>query len=181
MAAAGLAGAVGPAPDRERAEQPLVVLDAADHSIEARTTIRIHAPPATVWAVLSSCSEAVKIVPGLEVCEVRESAPDQSWERIRQVMTYARFLPKMSYEVRVSYLKPDRIAFERISGDLITLRGSWVLVRDGEYTVARYLLDFEPDFWAPRWIVRAALKRDLPKMLRALRANAESAAAKNLG
>jgi len=33
-----------------------------------------------------------------------------------------------------------------------------------------------PGFWVPRWLVRIALKHDLPRMLRTLRTRAESAA-----
>jgi hypothetical protein len=65
------------------------------------------------------------------------------------------------------------VSIERISGDLRVLRGSWALQSDGEETVAHYAVDLAPGFWVPRWIVRAALRRDLPKMLRALRARAE--------
>jgi hypothetical protein len=53
------------------------------------------------------------------------------------------------------------------------LRGSWALQSDGDDTIAHYVVDLAPGFWVPRWIVRAALRRDLPKMLRALRARAE--------
>jgi hypothetical protein len=53
------------------------------------------------------------------------------------------------------------------------LKGSWYLQSDGDYTIAHYAVDLAPGFWVPRWIVRAALRRDLPKMLRALRARAE--------
>jgi hypothetical protein len=49
-----------------------------------------------------------------------------------------------------------------------------VLKGDGDDTIAHYAVDLAPGFWVPRWIVRAALKRDLPKMLRALRARAEA-------
>jgi hypothetical protein len=31
-----------------------------------------------------------------------------------------------------------------------------------------------PGFWVPHWLVRIALRRDLPKMLRALRSRAEA-------
>ncbi len=62
-----------------------------------------------------------------------------------------------------------------IAGDQMRLRGSWGLQSDGDYTVAHYVLEFAPGFWMPRWFVKAALKRDLPKMLRALRAHAEAA------
>jgi hypothetical protein len=143
--------------------------------------IRIRAPRETVWAVLSSCAAALRIVPGLRVCEVHETAADASWARIRQVMDYSRFLPPMSYEVKAIYMKPEAIVFERVAGRLVSLRGSRLLQSDGESTIAHYGFFFEPGFWAPHWLVRAALKRDLPKMLRALRANAEAAQLKNLG
>jgi hypothetical protein len=65
------------------------------------------------------------------------------------------------------------VSIERISGDLRVLRGSWELQSDGDYTIAHYAVELAPGFWVPHWIVRAVLRRDLPKMLRALRARAE--------
>ena len=163
-------------------DQPLaVVLGAGEQSGEARATIRIHAKRDIVWALLTSCAEAIKIVPGLDVCEVRQTAPDRSWSILHQVMEYSLLLPRVAYDVRATYERPESIAFERISGDLITLRGSWRLQSDGDYTIAHYVFAFEPGFWVPHWMVRAALKRDLPKMLRSLRAHAESQALENPG
>jgi hypothetical protein len=66
------------------------------------------------------------------------------------------------------------VSIERISGDLRTLRGSWVLQSEGDDTIAHYTIVLAPGFWVPHWIVRAALRRDLPKMLRALRTRAEA-------
>jgi hypothetical protein len=152
-----------------------ITTDPSEASSIATASIRIHATKAALWDILTSCAEALQIVPGLMQCEVQETAPDQSWQRIRQVMEYSWFTPRMSYVVLASYNKPDGIAFEKIAGDQIRLRGSWHLQRDGDYTVAQYVLEFAPGFWAPRWFVRAALKRDLPKMLRSLRAHAEAA------
>ena len=77
--------------------------------------------------------------------------------------------------MRATYEYPSRVSFERVAGDLRSLKGSWYLESDGDFTVAHYSLDLVPGFWVPRWLVRAALRRDLPKMLRALRARAESA------
>ncbi len=142
---------------------------------EALATIRIHAARRVVWHLLTSCTEAVKIVPGLKSCVVQETAADRSWQIIRQVMAYSWLLPRVSYMVKASYSRPDRIVFEKTAGDLITLRGSWDLQADGDETVARYIVDFQPDTWVPGWFVRATLRSDLPKMLRALRANAEAA------
>ncbi len=152
-----------------------VVLDKAEQTGRATATVRIHAGGEVVWSLITSCAEAVKLVPGLIDCEVLETAPDRSWQRIRQVMDYSWFVPKLTYEILATYDKPARVSIERVSGDLSTLKVSWILKSDGDYTIAQYSVDLAPGFWVPRWLVRGALKRDLPKMLRALRTRAESA------
>jgi Polyketide cyclase / dehydrase and lipid transport len=150
-----------------------VTLDAAEQTGSAKATVRIHAPREVVWSLITSCAEAVHLVPGLVACDVMETAPDRSWQRIRHVMDYSWYVPKLSYEIRATYDAPARVSIERISGDLRILRGSWALQSDGDYTIAHYAVDLAPGFWVPHWIVRAALRRDLPKMLRALRTRAE--------
>jgi hypothetical protein len=162
-------------------EAPVVEVVSSGASIAAHATIRIHAGREAIWAIVSSCAEALKVVPSLKECEVLERAPDGSWERILQVMEYFRFLPNVRFEVRVNYLPPASVKFERVSGDLTGLRGEWTMQSDGEYTIAHYDVAIEPGLWVPRWIVRAALKHDLPKMLQALRSNAETILPKNLG
>lgn len=151
-----------------------VTLDSAEQSGNANATVKIHARREVVWSLITSCSESMRMVPGLEVCDVLETAPDGSWQKIRHVMNYSWYIPKQIYELRASYEPPSKVSIERISGDLRTLRGSWVLARDGDDTVAHYTVDLAPGFWVPHWIVRLALKRDLPKMLRALRSRAEA-------
>jgi hypothetical protein len=170
------------APAEPGADGPVVVeLDAGEQSGHAEATIRIHAPREIVWHLLTSCDEAVKIVPGLKVCQVEETAADRSWQRIRQVMDYSWYVPRLTYVMTANYHEPDSIAFDRTSGDLVHLHGSWTLSSDGDFTIAHYSLSFAPGIWVPRWLVRAALKRDLPKMLRALRTHAEAAQNDNLG
>jgi len=156
-------------------------LDPAEQGGEASASVRIHATRDVIWQVLTSCAQAVQIVPGLKSCDVLETAPDQSWQRIHQVMDYSWYIPRVSYEVKANYTKPSGIVFEKVAGDLMRLKGSWVLRSDGDFTVAQYDLDFVPGFWVPRWFVRSALKRDLPKMLHALRDHAEAAQSGNGG
>ena len=145
----------------------------AEQSGSASATVRIHAQREVVWSLITSCAEALRLVPGLIGCEVLETAPDRSWQRIRHVLDYSWYVPKLTYEIRASYEPPSRVSIERVSGDLRVLRGSWVLQSDGDDTIAHYKVALAPGFWVPHWIVRAALRRDLPKMLRALRARAE--------
>jgi hypothetical protein len=150
-----------------------VSLDPAEQSGSASATVRIHARREAVWSLITSCPESLRMVPGLEICDVLETAPDHSWQRIRHVMNYSWYVPKLTYVIRANYDPPSKVSIERVAGDLRTLRGSWELSSDGEYTVAHYKVDLAPGFWVPHWIVRSALKKDLPKMLRALRARAE--------
>jgi hypothetical protein len=151
-----------------------VVLDRAAQSGRASATVRIHARREVVWPLIKSCTEAVKMVPGLVACDVLETAPDQSWQIIRHVLDYSWYVPKLTYEFRASYDNSTRISIERISGDLRVLKGSWYLQSDGDYTIAHYAVELAPGFWVPHWIVRVALRHDLPKMLLALRGRAES-------
>lgn len=154
--------------------QVSVSLDPAEQSGSASATVTIHAPREVVWKLITSCPESLKLVPGLEVCDVLETAPDQSWQKIRHVMDYSWYVPKLTYVIRASYDPPSKVTIERVSGDLRTLRGSWELQGDGDYTIAHYSMDLAPGFWVPHWIVRSVLRKDLPKMLRALRSRAEA-------
>ncbi len=179
LAAAATLGAVAseePSPDAEPSNDFHlgVLLDAAEQSGTATATVRIHASRDIVWALITSCPEALKMVPGLIGCEVLETAPDSSWQKIRHVLDYSWYIPKLTYVLRASYDKPYRVVAERISGDLKSVNVSWTLRPDGEDTLAQYQIDLAPGFWVPRWLVRGALRRDLPKMLRALRARAEA-------
>jgi hypothetical protein len=144
--------------------------------VQTTATIRVHARRETVWALLTSCATALELVQGLKECQVLDTAPDGSWQLISQVIEYSWYVPKLSYVLRDTYDYPRRIVIERDSGDLRTLKASWNLEADGEYTVLRYSLEVAPGFWVPRWLVRIALKHDLPRMLRTLRTRAESAA-----
>jgi len=161
---------VGPAADVKVS----VTLDAGEQSGSADATVRIHASRDTVWSLITSCGEALNLVPGLVGCDVLETAPDKSWQRIRHVMNYSWYVPKLTYELHATYDKPSSIDVARVAGDLKTLHVAWTLKSDGDYTVTRYVIDLVPGFWVPRWLVRGALRRDLPKMLRALRSRAEA-------
>jgi hypothetical protein len=152
-----------------------VSLDPAEQTGSASATVRIHASRETVWALITSCPESLRMVPGLEICDVLETAQDQSWQKIRHVMNYSWYVPKLTYVIRATYDRPAMVTIERISGDLRTLRGSWELKSDGDYTIAHYTVDLAPGFWVPHWVVRTVLRKDLPRMLRALRSRAEAA------
>lgn len=151
-----------------------VALDPAEQTGRANATVRIHARRDIVWPLITNCSEALKMVPGLVACEVLQTGPNDSWQLIRHVLDYSWFVRTLSYDVRATYDKPTRASIERVSGDLKTLKVEWNLQSDGDYTIAHYAIDLAPGFWVPQWLVRSALRRDLPKLLRALRSRAEA-------
>ena len=150
-----------------------VSLDAGEQSGKATGTVRIHASREVVWSLITSCQDAMRILPGLQACEVMSTAPDHSWQLIRHVMNYSWYIPTVTYQMRATYDRPARVVIERESGDLRRLHCSWDLKADGDYTVAQYVVELSPGFWVPQWMVRSALRRDLPKMLRALKSRAE--------
>jgi hypothetical protein len=77
-----------------------VTLDAGEQSGSASAWVRIHAHREVVWSLITSCAEALQMIPGLMSCEVMETAPDRSWQRIRHVMNYSWYAPKLTYEIR---------------------------------------------------------------------------------
>lgn len=177
LSAAANAAAVDIAKDAEQHGDIEVgaALDSAAQSGSVSATVRIHARREVIWPLVTSCEVALKTVPGLVACEVIDTAPDRSWQLIRQEINYSWYLPRLTYTLRATYQYASRVSIERVAGDLKVLKGSWYLESDGDSTVAHYSLDLAPGIWVPRWLIRAALRRDLPKMLRALRALAESA------
>jgi hypothetical protein len=151
-----------------------VTVDSTAQSGRASAAVRIHADRGIVWSLLTNCASALRLVPGLVECVVVETAPDGSWQLIRHVIDYSWYVPRLTFVFRADYRYPERISIRQVSGALRVLEGSWDLETDGDFTLARCSLALAPGFWVPRWLIKAALRRDLPKVLRALRSAAES-------
>jgi ribosome-associated toxin RatA of RatAB toxin-antitoxin module len=132
-------------------------------------TILIDAPAESVWQVMVNCPDSPTFVPGLVACRVLESG--ENWEIIRQEVKWTWFLPKLSYVFRAIYQAHKQIDFVRIEGDLRDMKGTWRLIPfdQGRRTLVRYSVFLDPGFFIPQWVVRQALKADLPAVLRALR------------
>ncbi len=129
-----------------------VSLDPAEQSGSASATVRIHAQPRSrVVADHELSRNRCGWCPGSIVCDVLETAPDQSWQRIRHVMNYSWYVPKLTYVIRATYDRPSkRIDRTDLRGSSHVLRGSWELQSDGDYTIAHYTVDLAPGFWVPQ-------------------------------
>ncbi len=131
----------------------------------------IDVPAETIWRVMTDCEGAPGFVPGLKACQVLDSG--KNWEIIRHDVKWMWFLPKVYYVFRADYQINRQIDFWKIRGDLRDMRGTWRLypVNHGRQTVVQYGVYLDPGFFVPKWIVRQALKKQLPKVLAALRTN----------
>ncbi|MGH8238392.1 MAG: SRPBCC family protein [Steroidobacteraceae bacterium] len=131
----------------------------------------IDAEPEAVWSVMTDCPSAPLFVPGMKRCTVLEQAADRSWEVIEHEVKPSAFLPRMHYVFRASYRRPERIDFRQVRGDFERNEGTWELTRPGGYggTIVKYSVVIEPRFYAPRWLVRVSLEKNLPELMRALR------------
>ena len=56
-----------------------VSLDPGEQSGSADASVRIHARREVIWQLITSCAEALHLVPGLVGCDVMQTAPDRSW------------------------------------------------------------------------------------------------------
>ena len=78
---------------------------------------------------------------------------------------------------RLDYDPYEHIGVHRVSGPLAHMDGDWWLLpqADGKILLV-YELAVDPGMPIPRFFVRATMKRDLPKILTAVRERAELAA-----
>lgn len=81
------------------------------------------------------------------------------------------FLPPIRYTVQSKYEKRRRITFHSLSGDLKDFRGSWELdpADGGKSSLVTYSLFVQPNLPVPQWVVRHAVKAELPHVLKSLR------------
>jgi ribosome-associated toxin RatA of RatAB toxin-antitoxin module len=173
----GLFGAAGlDLPDYGRLSRGEVVVSTDPAGRSHRTVqaaILLDAPAERIWDVMVDCEGAPEFVPGLRECTVVERG--DGWEVLQHRVRISSLLPQVTYRFRATYRRPERIDFVRIRGDLKAMEGSWTLVpvEDGRRTVVRYSVYLDPGFLAPQWLVRQALRHDLPELLRALRRRVE--------
>ena len=156
--------------------------DAADAPDgEARgavAAIRIAAPPARVFKVMTSCREALRFVPRLESCRVIASAPDGSHELVEQVVNLRWYLPRIRFVFRADYSPPHEVRISNVSGGLREHEGRWTLLPldGGATTLAIYRVRVVPRYPVPQWLILATLRHDLPQTLRALAARCAAGA-----
>ena len=146
-------------------------LDSSQRRGTVRAAVRIDAPPHVVFQMLTSCADAMRYVPHMRLCRVRDQAADNSWQLVEHEIDFGWYAPRIEYVFRADLLADRSIAFRQVSGDFKTNEGRWELepADDGAHTVLLYRADLDPPGYIPNWVLRSRFKREMPQMLTDLR------------
>jgi hypothetical protein len=156
------------------------VLVQADHgdrrlTVNVQLAVEIDASPTAVWDVLRACEVAPEYVPNVVSCRKLEEVDDGRGELFVQTVKPIFFMPTFEHVFRLDYTPYSRIDVSRVSGPIAHMQGTWwLLPQDTGRILLFYELELDPGMPIPRFMVRATLKRDLPKVLAAVRERAEA-------
>ena len=153
----------------ERSDRPLTA--------EVKLAAEVDAPATAIWDVLKACEIAPEYVPNVQSCKKLEELDGGRAELFVQTVKPVFFLPTFEHEFRLDYTPYSRIDVNRVSGPIAHMQGTWwLLPEDNGRILLVYELALDPGMPIPRFLVRATLKRDLPKVITAVRERAEAAA-----
>ena len=152
----------------DRGERPLTVL--------VNIAAEVDAPATAIWDVLTACEIAPEYVPNVVSCKKLEELDGGRAELFVQTIKPAFFVPSFEHVFRLDYTPYSQIGVHRVSGPIADMEGSWwLLPQDNGRVLLVYELALDPGMPIPRFFVRATLKRDLPKVMQAVRERAEAA------
>ena len=143
-----------------------------------RGSVDIDAPPSVVWKVMVDPSSTARLMANTKSCRVVERDPAGRWD-VREQVSKGGLLPSVRTVIRSDYQPYSRVRFHRVDGDIKVLEGEWRLTPlDGG---ARTHVDYESrvasPFPAPGPLVRAVLRKDMPRTLANLRDASQAQAA----
>jgi hypothetical protein len=151
----------------DRGDRPLTVY--------IKVAIEVHAPAEAIWEVLRACQIAPEYVPNVVDCRSLEIIDEGAAELFIQTVKPIFFVPSFEHVFRLDYHPYRRMEVHRVSGPIEHMEGSWwLLPQPGGSILLLYELALDPGLPIPRFFVRATLKRDLPKVLEAVRERAEA-------
>lgn len=146
-------------------------LDAAQRRGTVRAAIRIDAPAHVIFQKMTQCADAMRYVPHMRLCRVRDQAPDNTWQLVEHEIDFGWYAPRIKYVFRADLVADRRIDFRQVAGDFKANQGSWELepAADGSHTLLLYRAYIDPPGYMPNWLVRSSFRREMPQMLSDLR------------
>ena len=153
----------------ERSDRPLTA--------DVKVAVEVDAPATAIWDVLKACEVSPEYVPNVLSCTKLEELDGGRAELFKQTIKPIFFMPTFEHVFRLDYTPYTRIDVNRVSGPIAHFQGTWwLLAQDNGRILLVYELSLDPGMPIPRFLVRSTLKRDLPKVLAAVRERAEAAA-----
>ena len=154
--------------ETDRGTRPLTVV--------VKIAAEVDAPASAIGDVLRACDIAPEYVPNVVSCRRIEQLDDGRADLFVQVIKPIFFLPTFEHVFRLDYTPYTRIDVHRVSGPIEHMEGSWwLLPQENGRILLVYQVALDPGLPIPRFLVRATLKRDLPKIVQAVRERAEAA------
>ena len=151
-------------------------LDAAQRRGTIRAAIRIDAPAHVIFEQMTRCEDALRYVPHMRLCRVRDQAPDNTWQLVEHEIDFGWYAPRIKYVFRADLVADRRIDFRQVSGDFKANEGTWEIEpsEDGSHTLLFYRAYIDPPGYLPNWLVRSTFRREMPQMLTDLRKRCEA-------
>ena len=190
LLAAGNARAFALPPDAERAmargEAWFEVRPDSDGPAgRVRAAEEVAAPPGRVFAVMTDCALAPRMVANLRSCRILERGPAGRWDVREHISKPMLFFPSVRSVFRSDYDPPRGFSYRRTGGDLKVLEGDWRLepLDGGRRTRVVYEGRAAMPFPVPRAFARAVLRQQVSQALAALKREclAEGGTAANPG
>jgi polyketide cyclase/dehydrase/lipid transport protein len=150
--------------------------DQIEHGVvHMRFAVKVSAPVPTLWDVLKDCPRSAEYTPNIVSCRSLEILDDGRAELFTQTIKIAFFVPAFEHVFRLSYDPYTHIGVHRVSGPIDVLDGNWWLVpqADGSVLLVNELA-INIGLPVPRFLVRATMRREVPKMLAGIRDRAQA-------
>jgi uncharacterized protein YndB with AHSA1/START domain len=148
-----------------------VAPDSDGVSGRVRAVVDIDASPERVWAIMTDCATAGRMITNLASCRIVSGDQRKGWD-VREHVTRRNFVfPGMRIVFRSDYEPVSRIRFRLVEGDLRVEQGEWRLqpLDGGRGTRVFYDNRLAVDWPVPKAMMREALRKDTPKVLMNLR------------
>jgi len=120
---------------------------------------------------MTDCRLAARLVITVTSCKILSGNQDNGWDVREQVTRGSMFLPEIHNVLRADYQPYAAIRFHRAGGDLKAEDGQWRIepLAGGAGSRVIYVNRVAMNLLAPAFMVRAGMKRDVPKVLINLR------------
>ncbi|MBK7750175.1 MAG: SRPBCC family protein [Candidatus Obscuribacter sp.] len=167
---------------RKVSAMPIAHIEKRGHLTYAVGSVVINAPREKVWDILVDYDKSPEIFANLSLCKV--VGKEGEVKLVRQVVKPGGPI-KFDYIVNLTETRPSLIKWNRRSGSLKEVMGTWELeapahtsdiaaVNSTPCTTVTYSIHLDGGFALPPWLLASQVKGYLPTVLSALKTRVET-------